>query len=105
MTLSVPEIEPSCAVIVEDPFATLSTRPVAFTVAALVFAELHVDSDVTFCWLPSLNVPVAVSCSVEPRMIAGLGGVTAIETSTGAVTVNNVEPLIEPEVAVMVDCP
>ncbi len=35
----------------------------------------------------------------------GFTGVTAMDTSTGAVTVSVVEPLIEPEVALMVVVP
>ena len=34
-----------------------------------------------------------------PAAIEGLAGVTAIDTSTGAVTVRTVEPLMEPDVA------
>ncbi len=52
--------------------------------------------------VPSLKVPVAVNCCVVPRAIAGLAGVTAIDTRAAAVTVSVVEPETEPEVAVMV---
>ena len=50
-------------------------------------------------------MPVAVNCSVFPALIDGLAGVTAIDTNIGAVTVRLVEPLIEPEVAVIVVLP
>ncbi len=36
----------------------------------------------------SLYVPVAVNCWVPLTAIEGVGGVTAMETSVGAVTVN-----------------
>jgi hypothetical protein len=42
---------------------------------------------------------------VPPFTIDGFAGVTAIETSTGPVTVRFVEPLIEPEVARIVVLP
>jgi hypothetical protein len=50
-------------------------------------------------------VPVAVNCCVPPGAIVKLAGVTAIETSVAAVTVRTVDPLTEPEVAVIVDVP
>ena len=50
-------------------------------------------------------MPVAVNCSVVPALIEGLAGVTAIDTNVAAVTVSVVEPLIEPEVAVIVVLP
>jgi hypothetical protein len=46
-----------------------------------------------------------VNCWVVPAAIAGLTGLTEIEVSTGAVTVSVADPLIEPEVAVIVDVP
>src|SRR5208282_6636110 len=56
--------------------------------------ELHIAVLVRFCVLPSLYVPVAVNCCVVPAAIEGFAGVTAIETSVGAVTVSVVEPLM-----------
>jgi hypothetical protein len=47
-------------------------------------------------------VPVAVNCCVLRIAIEGFAGVTSMETRVAAVTVNAVEPLTEPEVAVMV---
>ena len=54
---------------------------------------------------PSLNVPVAVNCCVAPLVIDGFAGVTAIDCNVAAVTVNTVEPLIAPEVALIVEVP
>jgi hypothetical protein len=48
---------------------------------------------------------VAVNCWVKPAATEGDAGVTAIELNVGAVTVNEVEPLIVPDVAVMVALP
>lgn len=53
----------------------------------------------------SLNVPVAVNCSVVPFATLGLAGVTAIDDSVGPVTVSRVEPLTAPEVAWIIDEP
>jgi hypothetical protein len=50
-------------------------------------------------------VPVAVNCCVVPNGSVGIAGVTAIETSTAAVTVTVVEPVIAPEVAVTLVLP
>jgi hypothetical protein len=48
---------------------------------------------------------VAVNCSVVPAAIDGACGVTEIEVSSGAVTVNAAEPPMAPEVAVIVAVP
>jgi hypothetical protein len=48
---------------------------------------------------------VAVNCSVIPRTIEGLAGVTVIETSVAGVTVRTVEPEILPNLAVIVAVP
>jgi hypothetical protein len=48
---------------------------------------------------------VAVNCWVVPIAIEGVAGVIAIETSAAAVTVSEVDPLTEPEVAVIVALP
>jgi len=53
----------------------------------------------------SLYVPVAVNCCVSPGPIDGLAGVTTIEVRVAAVTVRDVEPLIDPDVAVMIVAP
>ncbi len=107
VTVSVvdPLIEPEVAVIVVLPCATLVANPAALIVAALVVPELHVTVAVRFCVELSLYVPVAVNCSVVPALIEGLAGVTAIDTKVAAVTVSEVEPLIEPDVAVIVVLP
>ncbi len=100
-----PLIEPEVAVIVVLPCATLVANPAALIVATLVVPELHVTVPVKFCVVLLLYVPVAVNCSVAPALIEGLAGVTAIDTNVAAVTVSEVEPLIEPDVAVIVVLP
>ena len=54
--------------------------------AATVLEELHVAELVRFCVLPSLYVPVAVSCSFPPIANELLAAVTAIDCSVAAVT-------------------
>src|SRR5580698_2783626 len=100
-----PLIAPDFAVIVEVPTPAPLARPAALIVAVVVVPELHVTVLVRFCVVPSLNVPVAVNCSVAPLVIDGLAGVTAIDCSVAAVTVNTVDPLTVFKVALMVLVP
>jgi hypothetical protein len=100
-----PLTEPETASIVVLPTATPLARPAPLMVATAVLEELQVTELVRFCVLPSLYVPVAVNCCVPPAATDGLAGVTAIDTSVGAVTVRPVEPLMEPDVAWMVVLP
>ena len=48
---------------------------------------------------------MAVNCCCVPSAIDGVAGVIAIETSTAAVTVNVVDPVTEPELALIVAVP
>ena len=100
-----PEIDDDVAVIVEVPTPAPVASPAALIVAVVVVPEDQVTLDVTFCVVPSLNVPVAVNCCVAPLAIDGFAGVTAIDCSVAAVTVSKVEPLIEDDVAVIVELP
>jgi hypothetical protein len=100
-----PLIPPDVALIVEVPTPAPVARPAALIVAVVVVPELHVTVLVRFCVVPSLNVPVAVNCCVAPLAIDGFAGVTAIDCNVAAVTVSKVEPLIEDDVAVMVEVP
>src|SRR5438309_9865981 len=93
--------DPEVALLVAVPVAMRVARPVLLTLAVEVAFELHVAVEVRFCELPSVNVPVAVNCCVVPSGIEGFVGVTAIETSAAAVTVNVALPAIEPAVAVI----
>jgi hypothetical protein len=87
------------------PFCKLAASPALLTVAADVADEVQVTLAVRFCVLPSLYVPVAVNCCVSPAATEAALGLTAIEISTGAVTVNPAVPLIVPAVAVTVVAP
>src|ERR1700678_2617458 len=90
---------------VEVPTPAPLASPEALIVAVVVVPEDQVTLDVRFCVEPSLNVPVAVNCCVSPLSIGGFAGVTAIDCSVAAVTVSKVEPLIEDDVAVIVELP
>ena len=87
------------------PFATAVASPTALMVATAVVVDVHVTELLKFCLLPSLYVPVAVNCCVVPAGTDGFAGVTAIDTSVGGVTVNVVDPPIEPSVAWIVALP
>src|ERR1700727_1929797 len=100
-----PLIDADVAVIVEVPTPAPLARPAALIVAIEVVPELHVTVPVRFCVVPSLSVPVAVNCCVVPLVIDGFAGVTAIDCNVAAVTVSTVEPLIDDDVAVIVEVP
>ena len=55
--------------------------------------------------LPSPKVPVAVNLSKVPCAMRGLDGATVIETKWAVETVRLVEPLTEPQAAVMAVVP
>ena len=76
------------AEIVVCPTASPVARPVPLTLATVVVDELHVTEFVRVCVLPSLNVPVAVNCSVEAIFNEPEGALTAIDCSVAAVTVS-----------------
>ncbi len=100
-----PLIVPEVAVMVEVPAATEVANPAALMVAALVAEEVQVTELVILAVVPLAYVPVAVNCCVFPAGTDGLTGVTAMETGAGVVTVRRVDPLIVPEVAVIVEEP
>src|SRR5579871_2865800 len=96
---------PDVALIVLVPTATAVAKPPVVIVAVEVVPDAHVTDAVRFCVLLSVNVPVAVNCCVAPLPIDGFAGVTAIDFSVAAVTVNVVDPLIAPDVALIVLVP
>jgi hypothetical protein len=105
VTFAEPLIEAEVAVTPVPPIATLLAAPRLLTVAMLEFALLQVAVAVRSRVLPSLYVPVAANCRVVPKANDGLAGVTAIETSMGWPTVSVAAPVMDPELAVMVDVP
>src|SRR5204863_8872217 len=97
-----PGMLPCTAEMEACPMPVAVTIPLALTVAAALFEELQIAVLVTFWVLPSVNVPLAVNCSVNPIEGEVFGAVTRIDSSTGAVTVNaKLLDAIPPCVAVM----
>jgi hypothetical protein len=105
LRLAEPLIEPELAVMMTDPCAELVANPLLLTVATGVAEEIHVELPVRFCVVPSLYVPVAANCCDCPAATVAMLGVTEMEVSTAAVTVSVAEPLIVPELAVIVADP
>jgi hypothetical protein len=100
-----PLTEPEVAEMVAPPCTTLTANPALLIVAVAGAFDDQVAVLVRFWVLASVNVPVAVNCCVAPDGSVGIAGVTTIETKTAGVTVTVVEPLIVPEVAVIVVLP
>jgi hypothetical protein len=98
---------PDVAVIVVVPLSVsaVSNPPGEVIVAVVVFNELQVTVEVRFCVDPSLYVPVAVNCVRVPSGTEAFAGVTAIESSTGAVTFSVAVPTTPLTVAVIVVVP
>jgi hypothetical protein len=61
-----PETDPSVALIVDDPCASVKIRPELLTLITVGAEELQVTELEMFCVVRSLNVPVAINCSVMP---------------------------------------
>lgn len=103
------EILPQVAVIVLLPLATEVAKPreppALLTTATAELEELQVTNAVMSCVLLSEYAPVAVKGFVVPSAMLGLLGVIVIDTSVAAVTVNAVDPVILPSVAVMLLLP
>lgn len=69
------------------PVTTPFVPAVLLMDAIPLLAVPQVTEPVKSCVLPSENVPVAASCSVEPAPTVGVAGVIATETSAFAVKV------------------
>ena len=76
------------AEIFEDPIETAVSNPVPLIVATVAFEEVQMTELLRSCVLLSVNVPVAVSCSVKPMISELLGAVTVIDCRAAAVTVS-----------------
>jgi hypothetical protein len=104
-----PLTPPSVAVMVRAPVFNVEASPSlppAFEIVAVPgVPDDHVTAVVRVCVVASVYVPVAVNCFGSPFATNGFAGVTAIDTSVAAVTVNVVLPLTPPNVAVMTDVP
>lgn len=100
-----PETPLNVAVMLAVPGLTAVAVAVASIVATAVLSELHVASLVMSWTVLSLNRPAAVKSSVVATAIVCPGGVTLIDTIVAFVTLNVVEPVMDPRVAVMVVVP
>lgn len=85
-----------------EPTDFAAASPVGPILTREEFAEDHDAEFVRSCVLPSLKVPVAVSCSVVPSMMDEFAGATAIETRMGGKTISGSLSRIEAEAAVTV---
>ena len=102
------ETLPIVAVMVAVPAATPLTRPAASMVALAMVEEDQTTRLVRSRLLPSLKLPVAVSCCVVLIGIEGLAGEMAIEVRLGLappVTVMAAELVKAPDLTVIVAAP
>jgi hypothetical protein len=97
-------IEPSVAVIVTVPKATVATFPLP-SMLAMVESEEFQITPLRSCVLPSVNRPTAVICSEVPNANDGAAGTNEMDTKEAGNTVNVVEPVTRPDVALMVTVP
>lgn len=100
-----PDLPPKAAVMLVVPAATAVTSPSGPTVATAVSLDVQVASVVITCVLESLNVPVAVNDNSVPGAMVRPVGVTEMDTMVALETSRDVEPMIEPRVALMVVVP
>ena len=81
--VAVPFIDPELAVIVLAPIAIPVAIPVAPTEATLALEDVHCTEVVRSLELPSLYLPVAANCWLEPMPIENTAGVTDKDVSEG----------------------
>lgn len=102
------EMPDEVAVMAELPAAIARASPgtpLALMLATAAFADAHCAEVVTFCVLPSENVPVATNCSVVPGAIDAVTGEIEIARNAALVTVTVALEEMLPEVAVTEDDP
>ena len=101
-----PIMLPDAAVIVVEPAAAAAANPLLILmVATPVLDELQVTDAVKSCVVLSVNVPVAVNCCAVPLAMAGLVGVTSMDTSVAGVTESALDPDLFPHHAEIVVLP
>src|ERR1019366_7321438 len=100
--LTVPSDDVAVIVIAVLLIVRAVTNPPTEIVATAVFDDVHAAVAVRSCVDLSLYVPVAVNCVRVPRGTEAFAGVTAIDSSTGAVTVSAAFPATPFRVAEMV---
>lgn len=102
-----PVSPPKPAVMVTVPVDCEVANPAVLTAATAGFVDPHEAEVVTSCVLSSLNLAMALNCSVVPRAIDCPPGFRVIETRVGCdnVTVRTVEPVTDCTLALMVAVP
>jgi len=91
--LAVPVTVPEVALIVAVPIILATAAPATLMLAVAGADEIQVAVCVRFCVLPSVNVPVAVNCSVSPIGRETWFGVTATLTNVAGPTVIDALPV------------
>ena len=96
---------PNAAMIVVVPVPVVEIAPVLLIIATPISDDVQVTCPVRLSVDPSLNVPVAVNCCGEPRVILGFTGLMAMELSVALDTVNEATPTSPANTAVTVTVP
>jgi len=91
VSLVEPERLSQVAVMTDVPALMPDASPPTVIVATLGVPELHVTLLVTSCVLESLKILVALNGCVAPSAIAGLAGVTEIESRIGPASTRTFE--------------
>jgi len=74
------------AVMLLEPIATPVAKPLAPILTFAGLEDVHVAVFVKVCVLPSLNVPIAVNCTLVPLAIEELFALMVIDCNVAAVT-------------------
>lgn len=91
----------SVAEMVVLPILSAVARPLTVIEATPGDEDFQATTPVMSCVLESENVPVAVNCCAMPMGTSALDGLTAMDVTVAEVTVSVVEPVIDPDVAVI----
>jgi hypothetical protein len=97
VTVALEEMLPEVAVTVAEPIPVAIASPkIPFALMATSdgLPDVHCTDAVRFCVLPSVNVPVAASCTLVPSASDAVGGDTASEASAAELTVKVALPLM-----------
>jgi subtilisin family serine protease len=87
-----PDTEPDVAAIVATPVEAVVANPVGPTATEATFDEDQVAEVETSCVDPSVYLPRAENCCVNPAATAEVPGETEIDTRTAGLTVSCAEP-------------
>ena len=93
--VAVPLVAPDWADIVTTPGDCPTAAPAVLTVATLVSEEAQVTPELNVCLLPSLNVPVAMNCKLEPGVTSPEPGLNVILVNVAELTLICAAPVAE----------